>query len=1212
MLSSAATATSVSARSGDILCGLFRKKSVAPFRFTQPVYRTSLCPSFVAVRAMAESQTAQRNQPQSSGSSGEKQALISLSDKRDLASLGNGLQELGYTIVSTGGTASTLENAGVSVTKVEKLTHFPEMLDGRVKTLHPNIHGGILARRDVEHHMEALNEHGIGTFDVVVVNLYPFYEKVTAPGGISFEDGIENIDIGGPAMIRAAAKNHKDVLIVVDSGDYQAVLEYLKGGQSDQQFRRKLAWKAFQHVAAYDSAVSEWLWKQTERKEKFPPSFTVPLVLKSSLRYGENPHQKAAFYVDKSLAEVNAGGIATAIQHHGKEMSYNNYLDADAAWNCVSEFENPTCVVVKHTNPCGVASRDDILEAYRLAVKADPVSAFGGIVAFNVEVDEVLAREIREFRSPTDGETRMFYEIVVAPKYTAKGLEVLKGKSKTLRILEAKKNDQGKLSLRQVGGGWLAQDSDDLTPEDISFNSVSDKTPTESELADSKFAWLCVKHVKSNAIVIAKNNCMLGMGSGQPNRVESLRIAFKKAGEEAKGAALATWKDAVEEACQMGIGVIAEPGGSIRDQDAIDCCKNEKVDDSVERDQRWRQGKWWWRKWEEDLQLRAASRSILSSSYFLARSPLSLYVEFTVSNFQSLVIKVPATLNFQAAPAGTDVGDSISCEFTIGDGCTAVITTQSSTKVYKAIGSKCSEQILEARIGSEALLVVIPDPVTCFSTARYYQKQIFRLLSDSNLVLVDWITSGRHANGEKWDFEFYKSINNVYLEDDHPLFLDTVLLEKRSIQSIAERMQDYQAIAMVILFGAKLKEIQKQVQENVKNMMSEQLQLSYSSRRHKSESSSRNRFMKPEFIASCSTFGPEGKGVVVRIASDSTESVYNFLRQQLAELEPVLGYVENKENEEALNVFSKMLRDGSVKPNVGTYVSILSACSDLAGLVEGQQIHQLISKSVHQKNEIVTSALLNMYSKSGELIAARKMFDNGLVCQRDLISWNSMIAVYAHHGHGKEAIEMYNQMRKHGFKPSAVTYLNLLFACSHAGLVEKGMEFFKDLVRDESLPLREEHYTCLVDLCGRAGRLKDVTNFINCDDARLSRSFYGAILSACNVHNEVSIAKEVVKKVLETGSDDAGTYVLMSNIYAANGKREEAAEMRMKMKEKGLKKQPGCSWVKVGKQNHLFVVGDKSHPQFEALDSILSDLRNKMRKNKNVTSDAEEAEFLVI
>ncbi|CAN6832842.1 unnamed protein product, partial [Brassica oleracea] len=885
MLSSAATATatatSVSARSGDILCGYLRRKTVAPFRFAQTkqqVYCKSLRPSFVAVRAMSEFQTALKNQPQSSASSGKKQALISLSDKKDLATLGNGLQELGYTIVSTGGTASTLENAGVSVTKVETLTHFPEMatlvlffffvssrkLDGRVKTLHPNIHGGILARRDVEHHMEALNEHGIGTFDVVVVNLYPFYNKVTAPGGISFEDGIENIDIGGPAMIRAAAKNHKDVLIVVDSEDYPSVLEYLKGGQSDQQFRRKLAWKAFQHVAAYDSAVSEWLWKQTEGQEKFPPSFTVPLSLKSSLRYGENPHQKAAFYVDKSLAEVNAGGIATAIQHHGKEMSYNNYLDADAAWNCVSEFENPTCVVVKHTNPCGVASRDDILEAYRLAVKADPVSAFGGIVAFNVEVDEVLARELREFRSPTDGETRMFYEIVVAPKYTAKGLEVLKGKSKTLRILEAKKNDQGKLSLRQVGGGWLAQDSDDITPEDISFKAVSDKTPTESELADAKFAWLCVKHVKSNAIVIAKNNCMLGMGSGQPNRVESLRLAFKKAGEEAKGAALASdaffpfaWKDAVEEACEKGIGAIAEPGDMLR---KIREMATGKV--VVEK---------------------IRGRSTATSCF--SKYPLKFILPTKV------------------APVGTDVvwiysitygggivsGDSISCEFTIGDGCTAVLTTQSSTKVYKAIGSKCSEQTLEARIGSESLLVVIPDPVTCFSTARYYQKQNFRLVSDSNLVLVDWITSGRHANGEKWDFEFYKSINNVYLEDDKPLFLDTVLLEKRNIQSIAERMQDYHAIAMVILFGPKLRELQKQVQENVKNMMAEQLQISYGSRRHNPDSRARNGFMKPEFIASCSTFGPEGKGVVIRIASDSTEPVYNFLRQQLGGLEPLLG-----------------------------------------------------------------------------------------------------------------------------------------------------------------------------------------------------------------------------------------------------------------------------------------------------------------------------------
>ncbi|KAF3440224.1 hypothetical protein FNV43_RR18507 [Rhamnella rubrinervis] len=497
--------------------------------------------------------------------SGSKKALISLSDKKDIAFLGNGLQDLGYTIVSTGGTASTLESAGVSVTKVEQLTCFPEMLDGRVKTLHPHIHGGILARRDQKHHMEALNKHGIGTFDVVVVNLYPFYDKVTSTGGIEFEDGIENIDIGGPAMIRAAAKNHKDVLVVVDSEDYPALLEFLKGNQDNQQFRRKLAWKAFQHVASYDSAVSEWLWKQTVG-DKFPPNLTVPMSIQSFLRSGENPHQKAAFYVDKRLAEVNGGGIATAIQHHGKEMSYNNYLDADAAWNCVSEFRNPTCVIVKHTNPCGVASRDDILEAYRLAVKADPVSAFGGIVAFNTEVDEALASEIREFRSPTDGETRMFYEIVIAPKYTKKGLEILCGKSKTLRILEAQKNEKGKVSLRQVGGGWLAQDSNDLTPEDIQFNVVSENAPQESELSDAEFALLCVKHIKST-LVIAK-----------PNRVESLRIALRKAGDEVKGAALASdaffpfaWKDAVEEACESG-NVIVEPGGSIRDGEAIDCC----------------------------------------------------------------------------------------------------------------------------------------------------------------------------------------------------------------------------------------------------------------------------------------------------------------------------------------------------------------------------------------------------------------------------------------------------------------------------------------------------------------------------------------------------------------------------------------------------------------------------------------------------------------
>jgi phosphoribosylaminoimidazolecarboxamide formyltransferase/IMP cyclohydrolase len=305
----------------------------------------------------------------------------------------------------------------------------------------------------------------------------------------------------------------------------------------------------------------------------------VPLELRQTLRYGENPHQSAAFYVDRSLAEHGLGGIATAVQHHGKEMSYNNYLDADAAWNCVNDFPAPTCVVVKHTNPCGVAARDDLLEAYRLAVRADATSAFGGIVAFNRVIDEGLAREIREFRSPNDGTTRMFYEIVVAPGYTPEGLDLLKGKSKDLRILEAQPRARGGRTLRQVGGGWLVQDADDLGPDDVELRVVTRAQLSSSHLEDLKFAWRCVKHVKSNAITVAKDGRLLGMGSGQPNRVKSLQIAIEKAGEEVRGAALASdaffpfaWGDAVEDACKAGVAAIIQPGGSMRDQDAIDVC----------------------------------------------------------------------------------------------------------------------------------------------------------------------------------------------------------------------------------------------------------------------------------------------------------------------------------------------------------------------------------------------------------------------------------------------------------------------------------------------------------------------------------------------------------------------------------------------------------------------------------------------------------------
>lgn len=506
--------------------------------------------------------------------------LISVSDKSGLESLAKGLHELGYEIVSTGGSAAAIEKAGIPVKRVEELTGFPEMLDGRVKTLHPGVHGGLLARRDVPAHLAAIGDHNISLIDILVVNLYPFRQTVTSEN-CTYESGVENIDIGGPAMIRAAAKNHASVTVVVDPSDYDSLLEQLGNPSNAEEAlatRKRMAWKAFQHTASYDATVAEWMWGQVGGGAP-APELAVPMVLSQGLRYGENPHQSAAFYVDTSLAENNAGGVATAIQHHGKEMSYNNYLDVDAAYSTCCDFAESACVIVKHTNPCGVAARDDLLEAYRLAVIADPISAFGGIVAFNRPVDAELAREIREYRSPTDGETRMFYEIVIAPSYTPEGLEILKGKSKTLRILEAKPRAPSGRSLRQVAGGWLQQGADSLTPEQIEFTCVSEAQPTPELLADIKFAWLCVKHVKSNAITVAKGKKLLGMGSGQPNRVKSVQIALEKAASEVEGSVLASdaffpfsWGDSVEIACQAGVKAIVHPGGSMRDQDAIDCC----------------------------------------------------------------------------------------------------------------------------------------------------------------------------------------------------------------------------------------------------------------------------------------------------------------------------------------------------------------------------------------------------------------------------------------------------------------------------------------------------------------------------------------------------------------------------------------------------------------------------------------------------------------
>ncbi|KAL6766207.1 hypothetical protein ACKKBG_A35105 [Auxenochlorella protothecoides x Auxenochlorella symbiontica] len=505
------------------------------------------------------------------------QVLVSVSDKSDLLPFVQGLVELGYDIVSTGGSASALDKAGVPVRHVEDVTGFPEMLDGRVKTLHPKVHGGILARRDVPSHMAALEEHSIDLINIVIVNLYPFRQTVTAEQKPAYEVAVENIDIGGPSMIRAAAKNHAHVLVVVEPADYPSVLEALRNGKADAALRRHLAWKAFQHTATYDATVAEWFWGEIGSGPA--PERCVPMKLGATLRYGENPHQTAAFYTDVSLGEHGRGGVATSLQHHGKELSYNNYLDADAAYLAVCDIVDPACVIVKHTNPCGVAAREDLLEAYRLAVRADPTSAFGGIVAFNRTVDEALAREIREFRSPADNETRMFYEIVIAPGYTSEGLAVLKGKSKALRILEAAPRAPSGDSLRQVAAGWLQQDADSLVPSQIDFKVVSEAQPTPQQLEDIKFAWQCVKHVKSNAITVAKDRRLLGMGSGQPNRVKSVQIALEKAAEEVKGSVLASdaffpfsWNDSVEIACKAGVSAIVHPGGSLRDQDAIDCC----------------------------------------------------------------------------------------------------------------------------------------------------------------------------------------------------------------------------------------------------------------------------------------------------------------------------------------------------------------------------------------------------------------------------------------------------------------------------------------------------------------------------------------------------------------------------------------------------------------------------------------------------------------
>jgi len=492
-------------------------------------------------------------------------AIISVSDKTGVTEFATGLTKLGFEVFSTGGTQKAMAEAGVPVKGVSEITGFPEILDGRVKTLHPMVHGGILARRDRQAHLDELARNKIEAIDLVAVNLYPFVQTVSREG-VTLEDALENIDIGGPTMIRAAAKNFPGVVVLVDPADYQPVLEKLKKGDLDLAERKRLSQKAFQHVAVYDTAISQYLRQDTE---EFPEDMTVAMKKLYGLRYGENPHQKAAFYIEQVVGSQQNTGIARAEQLGGKELSFNNILDADAAWGAVTDFAAPTVAVIKHTNPCGLASHEDIAEAYRRAFSGDTVAAFGGIVAANRRVTLAMAEAIRP----------VFYEIVIAPDYEPEALELLK-KKKDLRILVAElppgygKAETGYLDFRRVRGGLLVQSSDSLPEGEVDLKTVTRREPAAEEVADLLFAWRAVKHVKSNAIVLVKDKTLLGMGAGQPSRIVSAQIAKEKAGDKTKGSVLASdamfpFPDVVEAAAAGGVTAIIQPGGSIRDEDSI-------------------------------------------------------------------------------------------------------------------------------------------------------------------------------------------------------------------------------------------------------------------------------------------------------------------------------------------------------------------------------------------------------------------------------------------------------------------------------------------------------------------------------------------------------------------------------------------------------------------------------------------------------------------
>ena len=495
-----------------------------------------------------------------------RRAIISVSDKTGIADLARGLIEIGFEIVSTGGTANVLKEAGIPVTLISEVSGFPEILDGRVKTLHPLVFGGLLARTDEPTHQKQINEQGIIPIQVVIVNLYPF-EATISRNTVTLEEAIENIDIGGPSLLRAAAKNYQDVTVIVDPNDYKTVLNELvdSAGTPSLETRAHLATKVFQHTAYYDSLIARYLGQKTKSdQDGYPDYLTLGFEKADALRYGENPHQKAAFYREKLVNEANLG---QALQLGGKALSFNNFVDLEAALAIIKDFDEPAVAFIKHTNPCGLASSETIESAYQKAYQGDPLSAYGSIVGINRRIEPKLAELINE--TP-------FVEAIVAPSFSPEALKILKQKKnrRLIQVGDLRIQDRHIKDIKKISGGILIQDRDLKTISREQLTCITQKKPEEVDIKALLFAWKTVKHVKSNAIVLVKDHQLVGVGAGQMSRVDSVKIAVRKAGERASGSYLASdaffpFSDGVEEAVKAGVKAIIQPGGSKRDPEVI-------------------------------------------------------------------------------------------------------------------------------------------------------------------------------------------------------------------------------------------------------------------------------------------------------------------------------------------------------------------------------------------------------------------------------------------------------------------------------------------------------------------------------------------------------------------------------------------------------------------------------------------------------------------